>query len=119
MKNTHILNLKQEVPLDIRIEVYKDAIKYLENVLKDGYDEYSVALCILLPCLLWKLNSFFSLTPDGYNWGTNQTVIAFPELKTWLPVNDSFTKEHKRLYRIQKRIDFLKETITELKLIKT
>ena len=119
MKNTHILNLKQEVPLDIRIEVYKDAIKYLENDLKGGYDDYSAGLCLLLPCLLWKLNSFFSLAPDGNRWKNEHTVIAFPEIKTWLPVNDAFTIEHSRPYRIQKRIDFLKETITELELIKT
>ena len=122
MKNTHILNLKQEVPLDIRIKVYKEAIKYLEKVLKGGEDKYYVGLCILLPCLLWNLNAFFSVAPDNLDWETDDTVIAFPELKAWLVIHYSsskfFTDNH-FIVNVQKRIDFLKETITELELIKT
>lgn len=122
MKNTHILNLKKEVPLDIRIEVYKDAIKYLENALKVDEDKYYVGLCILLPCLLWDLDSSFSVAPDSLDWETEDTVIAFPEIKAWLDnyyTSGNFGIENHYKIKIQKRIEFLKETITELEVIKT
>jgi len=79
MKNTHIPNLLKEVPKDIRLEVYKEALDIIINnkIIKSnsGYN-----LCILLPCLLWDLEDYWDISPNGETWHYQETIKAFPEL---------------------------------------
>jgi hypothetical protein len=79
MKNENIQSLRQIVPIETRLEVYKQAIKAIENnIVVSNMDSYG--LCVLLPCLLWDLKLCTSVAPDGYDWDYEHTSIAFPEL---------------------------------------
>jgi hypothetical protein len=72
--NTHITTLRKVIPLDIRLEVYLKAKKFIET------NQREHGLCILFPILLWNLKSFTSDNPIGNDWDYNDTSIAFPEL---------------------------------------
>lgn len=78
MKNIHIVDLRREVPAEIRLEVYKDALDYLEA---DYYEKnWGGGLCLILPCALWDLPHYCSNSPDGYPFDYYYTIKAFPEL---------------------------------------
>lgn len=81
MRNTDIKDLKQVVPANIRLQVYKEALEYYEN---KGYAEedfiegnYGDGLCLVLPCILWGLKHYLDFT---FEWDYHYTPIAFPEL---------------------------------------
>jgi len=83
MKNEHILNLTQEVPATIRLEVYKEALGIIKS--GDIFEPInekckSYGLCLLLPCLLWGLRDMSDRAPDGWCWEHGKTSRAFPEL---------------------------------------
>lgn len=78
MKN-YDCTLGEVVPETIRLEVYKEALDFIEND-REGYglDKYD-GLCLLLPCIMWDLNHFLSSDPNGYYWCWDETQYAFPE----------------------------------------
>lgn len=91
MKNIHIKNLLSEVPKEIRLQVYKEALEYydkeLYNILYNlitppglctGY--YGIGICLVLPCILWELHNYLSASPANEVWDYEDTSIAFPEL---------------------------------------
>lgn len=91
MKNINI-DIKKTVPQAIRLQVYKESLKILQDVnnsikykieQKKYYGMFgSIGLCVLLPCVLWDLES---LLDNGYNfkvWDYRDTIIGFPELKS-------------------------------------
>lgn len=67
--------LKEEVPIDIRRDVYIKAFKRL--------DEHR-GLCVLLPMILWDLEKALDeplhYISTGEIWDCNDTTTAFPEL---------------------------------------
>lgn len=90
MKNTHIRNLKQVVPFKERMETYKEALDIYERNLerlKKGKDtDYpscvtSGSINLLLPCLLWDLNSFHDSCPDSTSWCFEDVKETFPEIQ--------------------------------------
>ena len=85
--------------------MYKEALEIIEkDIPRFGMGSFS--LCLLLPCILWDLKTASSLTPDGKHWDYIDTIIAFPELKSFLKDNTRKTNEE--------RIAFLKQTISTL-----
>jgi len=110
MINKHILNLKQEVPKDIRLEVYikaLESVKYTKDLVGKHY-----GLCLLFPILLWELNNYLDNAPNGEDWDWKETPIAFPELtKEVLNILGSI-RIHSDLEN--KRIEYLEQFIEQL-----
>jgi hypothetical protein len=80
MKNTQIKNLKDVVPKEIRLQVYKDALDYYHTPKKDRRN-WAEGLCLLLPCILWDLCHYLD---DSIVWDYDETSTAFPELEKHL-----------------------------------
>ncbi len=74
------------VPLEKRIEIYKEALIVLEkNDEKDHNSGYG--LCMLLPSLLWKLrNATWCDAPEGSTWDYTDTKIMFPEITDYISI---------------------------------
>lgn len=70
-------NLDLEIPLEIRLEVYKKAILSIRRKNYSRYDLNTPQLCLLLPCILWNLDNFMKPGPNGYQWINCKS--AFPE----------------------------------------
>lgn len=79
MKNTHIKNLKEVIPSNIRLQTYKDALDYYGQIYTESRD-YTEGLCLVLPCIMWGLPHYLSNAPDGDYWGPNKSQEVFPEL---------------------------------------
>lgn len=100
MENTNV----EEIPLEIRIEVYKDAIIYYNELSKlKGADTAKffnstyrpnmynstykgMGLCVVLPAI------FCGLIDEI--WTSNETVIEFPELKSYVELDSSMEILH-------------------------
>jgi len=108
MINTHILNLKQEVPKEIRLEVYIKAVEYINNPIQTK----GFGLCIILPVLLWDLNTFIAASPDGNDWSYQETCKAFPELTD--EVLETLFHTHTTKERKIKRLEYLEQFIKQL-----
>jgi hypothetical protein len=108
------LTLDEELPINVRIAVYKKAIKDIET---EEYIKYSPvsSLCIILPCILWNLESFNSNQPNGDMWITNETPTAFPELTE--EVINKITFYYPSHTKIPIRIKYLKGWIKQLQTI--
>ena len=77
MKNTHILSLQEEVPIEIRKQVYQEALLICQsNDIRRSY-----GLCLLLPTLLWDMNHHTDVGPNGKRFKWRDTTTAFPETK--------------------------------------
>jgi hypothetical protein len=111
MKNKKITSLLEIVSVDIRISVYKKAIKLIEKQIifasVEGY-----GLCLLLPCILWDLKHYCDLAPNGKDWEYRDTIIAFPELTEEMIVE---LLDVEATIRNIKRVELLKQFIIDLK----
>lgn len=114
MKNTKIKNLKQVVPTEIRIQVYRKAIKLIDKQEKEHVLFGVYALCVLLPCVLWDLKSYADYAPDKKCWSMNDTSTAFPELTD--EVIRIIESKDGQTRRNVTRVAFLRQFIQELKL---
>ncbi len=74
-----IESLKEVIPLEKKLLIYNKALNCLETKKYPANLLYG-PLCILLPCLLWNLNSFLDRAPNGKIWNYLDTVVAFPEI---------------------------------------
>lgn len=103
MKN---INIKPatEVPIELRKEIYKEAIEYLKTDQNQG-------LCLLLPMLLWDIH-YLSDAPNGETWNHRDTPILFPEL-TKLRLQSIYDKE-KESQRIPQRKRVLKQCLKDI-----
>jgi len=99
MKNTHILP-NTEVPIELRKEVYREALKIIESGEKP-YDLFYYELCFLLPCILWDLKDWKKVRING---DLSYTKTLFPELGEELQTKKYFLSD-------QSRINFLKSVI--------
>lgn len=111
-------SLKVVVPLEIKIQIYENALLFFQSDKKDwDYDyhykleQHEAGLCILLPCILWNLPDYLS-NPKTCNWAYQHTSIAFPELTK--DVIDDIEKSDSEK-AVKKRIKYLKEWIKKLK----
>lgn len=111
MKNTHIKNLLQEVPANIRLEVYKEAIYAIENKTIKSMSRVVTGLCLVLPVVLWELENIHSLTPNDTHWKYDDTTIAFPELTEEVVIDISNARLR---FDDSKRIEYLNKWIKEL-----
>lgn len=110
MKNTHIPNLLQEVPKDIRLEVYKEALDIISNNIRHESGS-GFSLCLLLPCLLWDLDWYCNLAPDKDSWDWRDTTKAFPELTKDIITNIITYNNDNETKRNKIRINFLQDSI--------
>ena len=104
------------VPKAGRIRTYKRAIELIEN---NRYicDVFCFPLCILLPCIYYKLNSICDLIKDK-KWETEDTLNMFPELTKERIQKITGSNITTLLVRTTeanlRRIEVLKEMIQEL-----
>ena len=78
MKNRNI-KVGEVVPVEIRIEVYKKAIKIIE-IGKICFGLTSPSLCLMLPCILWDLKHFLNDAHNGEMYCCDSAKAMFPEL---------------------------------------
>lgn len=108
MKRTHILNLKSEIDAQTRLEVYREAWELAKNTrlfMEQGF-------CFGLPMVLWGLDHYNDLAPDGKKWCHGHTGLAFPEV-THEVLKDLDTYES-RMHGNDRRIKYLEEWISKL-----
>ena len=78
---------KQEVPKNIRLQVYKESLAFIKANHSEDQKPYDLmsknGLCLLLNCVLWDI-SYMDLAPNGEQWSCSETTLRFPE----------FTKYH-------------------------
>lgn len=104
-------SLKQVVDKATRRRLYKAALLYYTqwddakpNEIYHCYDDRirPLGLCILLPCMLWKLNTYMSSNPNtNKSWDHDDTVIAFPEIKRYISQIESTQNTAKNALRIK------------------
>lgn len=113
-------SLREIVPIEIRLQIYKNALLFLKSDKKYRNSEYDynleydqAGLCILLPCILWNLKDYLS-NPKHSNedWAYQHTSIAFPELTKDVIDNIEKCDSEKA---VKKRIKYLKQWIKILK----
>jgi hypothetical protein len=109
MKNKNILP-REVVPEKIRLGIYKKALTQVEA----GYLSHELSgnkLCLLLPCLLWDLESYLDdITPGVYfNW--YDTPKMFPEMKGIVAEVRGLKDSERTLIRIE----YLTNAINKLK----
>ncbi len=80
MKNEHVLP-QTEVPEELRLEIYKEALRLIETDNEILGTHWDYGLCLLLPCILWDLDSFTSRGPKGKGWNYRDTTTMFPEIE--------------------------------------
>jgi len=114
MKNLDILP-NQEVPPNIRLEVYKEALQLIQSDTdRSKRNKLGIGLCLLLPVLLWELECYCSKLSNGRVWFYDQITKMFPELTS--KKIDIITRTHAD-QRDKIRIEFLKEMIQRLEKI--
>ncbi len=73
-------NLGDEIPKEVKLEVYVKALEIIkEDKLVYGLEK-NLFLCLILPCILWDLKSYFQYQPNGKVWVYYQTKKSFPEI---------------------------------------
>ena len=97
----------QLVPLFKRIEVYKSSL----DILNDDRMKYHYSgLCIMLPCILWNLNSHLD-SVNGEEWDWMETKNMFPEIE---PFIESICILETIDERITKRISIIEKILLTL-----
>lgn len=113
-------NLGNPIPKNVRLRVYKQALKlYTDYVVgkHSKLDDYSMALCLLLPCILYSFNSYLDIQPNGNIFSWRDTRKSFPELHEFLVnirYDERFTIPNYVYLTNEDRIEFLKEAIQKL-----
>ena len=82
MKNSQIKNLKEVVPKEIRIQVYKDALRYYASLEEGRREIWGTGLCMVIPCALWDFSHYLDNESINMKWDFDDTGIAFPELNS-------------------------------------
>lgn len=107
MKNTHILP-NTEVPIELRKEVYREALRIIENWdnQKKRFKTDEPALCYFLLMVLYGSKEVLHYHPkNNTQMPFSKTKIMFPELQSFLANGFWAT------YTNQERINFLKSVI--------
>ena len=107
MKN-YDCTLGEIVPETIRLEVYKEALDFIENDgEKYGLDKYD-GLCLLLPCVMWDLDHYLNNDPNNCCWAYTETIKSFPEFGELI---HSIIKCVDKNVEVESRIEVLKSCI--------
>jgi len=81
MKNTHI-KAGEEVPIELRKEVYREALVFIKKAIKTGDDFNGLGdyfLCILLPTILFGEYDFTKISGMLSENGVSENIqIMFP-----------------------------------------
>lgn len=112
MKNSQIKNLKEVVPKEIRLQVYKDTLKYYGSLL-EAPKKWGTGLCLVLPCALWGLSNYISEESMDLKWDFGDTPLAFPELNNDV-LMDLQSINLEDFSRMQARCSYLKIWISNL-----
>lgn len=105
-------DLESSIPAEVRLEVYKKALHYVEET-KDHMKDFNLsvpALCLLLPCILWELTDYLN-NYEGKSWRFLDTATAFPEIKEG--VAELMKLENTSGYRSEGMRELRRKTINE------
>ena len=112
MKNAHI-KVGDVVPAEIRIQCYEECIMVIESR-QNPIMMSEPFTCLLLPCILWGLDSLMQASPTNEEWEADDTIKMFPEW-TNLVVNQivkTFAEKDKtRIKLLKKAIKQVKQTL--------
>lgn len=112
MKNSQIISLKEVVPKEIRLQVYKEALEYYGSLI-EAPKKWGTGLCLVLPCALWGLSDYLDNHSMDLIWDFEDTPIAFPELNNDVLLDLSSSKLEDKS-RMQIRCSYLKIWISDL-----
>lgn len=110
MEFTYTNPLTEEVPKEIRLEVYKKAKELIENWEEEiNFGLQTPQLCLLLPCILYNLENYLDDSGNGETWSTCDTVLAFTEFteEDIEAIANSIDKNVKRLELVTQWIEKL------------
>ena len=110
MKNKHICG-GDLVPENIRLSVYRKAAEIIREKIW-LYQLSEPYLCLLLPCILWELNSFLDKDPNDNIWHDPDTTLMFPELTKDVIRSIESTNTVNEANNL--RLEFLKQFIANL-----
>ena len=105
MKNTHI-KAGQEVPIELRKEIYREALEIIEKRKDEDSDNFG--LCFFLLMVLYgteKPEQVYRHPTDNENLEWRHTYLMFPELQTFLSGGFYCQRTNNQ------RIEFLKSVI--------
>jgi hypothetical protein len=91
MKNEHIKPC-QEVPIELRKQIYKEALQIVEDV---NIEYPYKTLCTLLPKILWGLNFETPLWFQS-DLDYKDTPLMFPELKKFFKKGCEYNYSNKQ-----------------------
>lgn len=113
-------DLGNPIPKNVRLRVYEQALKLYTDYVNGKHnklDDYSMTLCLSLPCILYSLPSYLDVQPNGNVFSWKDTRKSFPELNEFLVNNrydERFTIPNYVYITNEVRIEFLKEAIQKL-----
>ena len=73
-------NLGDELPKEVKLQVYKRALEIIKKDKLVFGLETSLFLCLLLPCILFDLTMYLQSQPNGKVWVYYLTKKSFPEI---------------------------------------
>ena len=97
--------------LEERKRVYKEAIQCIKTKTFVSRMK-SFGLCLLLPCLLWKLNWLLNDAPNGEPWDSNTIYTLFPEINEEDIYN--LNELHEQEIRNELRIKILEKALEQV-----
>jgi len=97
------------VPKEIRIQVYKEAIKRIKT---NTHNQLGIGICLVIPCILWGLEFFLDPAPNGDYWTFKITQEMFPEITD--EVIDRIKEVDSEKNQNRMRIKVLEEIVKEL-----
>lgn len=117
LKNQHIKNLSKIVPIDIRLETYKETLKLFDKEIELVFSARNklneLSLCLVLPMVMWGMKAVTDRQPDGKVWEYWNTVNAFPEFTSGDKLKIELSKVKSDRNNI--RVKLLKKYIKQLK----
>lgn len=82
MEFTYTKPLAEEVPKEIRLEVYKKAKELIENWYNSDTKNFGLVnpqLCLILPCILYNQETYLDNDNEWNDWYPHETVLGFTD----------------------------------------
>jgi len=93
-------SLTEEVPKEIRLEVYKRAKELIENWKKETFGLLNPQLCLLLPSILYDCKNYIDDGNCEDIWYPNETILGFTEF-TEQDIENIFNSSDKNIKRLE------------------
>ena len=101
--------LNEQVPKEIRLEVYKKAKDLIENWKKETFGLINPQLCLVLPSILYNCKNYISDGDCETVWSPSDTIEGFTEF-----TEDDIESILNSMNRNKKRLELVTQWIEQL-----